>query len=97
MNNTLPIDEIDLLHLIETIWDEKWKIIAITIACVLGVFGFQILGPAPSFIATTEVKPILASYAEDYHQSNALGFFAVYRNPEARDQFQGDRDRGADS
>ena len=51
-----------------------------------GVFGFQVLGPAPSFVATTEIKPILARDAEDYRQSNALGFFAVYRDIEARDQ-----------
>ena len=40
MNETLPSDEIDLLQLTETIWDGKWKIIAITAACVLGVLGF---------------------------------------------------------
>ena len=51
MNETLPNDEIDLLQLIETIWDGKWKIIAITAACVLGVLGFQALGPAPSVLA----------------------------------------------
>lgn len=83
MNETLPSDEIDLLQLIETIWDGKWRIIAITAACLAGVFGFQVLGPAPSFVATTEIKPILASDAEDYRQSNALGFFAVYRDIEA--------------
>ena len=75
MNETLPSDELDLLQLIETIWGGKWKIIAITAACVLGVFGFQVLGPAPSFVATTEIKPILAGDAEDYRQSNMFGFF----------------------
>jgi LPS O-antigen subunit length determinant protein (WzzB/FepE family) len=99
MNETLPSDEIDLLQLIETIWDGKWKIIAITAACVLGVLGFQDLGPAPSFVATTEIKPILAGDAEAYRQSNALGFFAVYRDIESRDQAQlsaRDRDRDRD-
>ena len=47
-----------------------------------------ILGPAPGFLATTEIKPILAVDAEDYRQSNVLGFFAVYRDIEARDQAQ---------
>ena len=74
MNDIQKSDEIDLIQLIETIWDGKRKIIAIAAACVLGVFSFQTLGPAPSFIATTEIKPILASDAEDYHQANALGF-----------------------
>ena len=102
MNETLPSDEIDLIQLIETVWDGKWKIIAITAACVAGVFGSQALGPAPSFVATTEIKPILAGDAEDYRQSNALGFFAVYRDIEARDQAQlsardKDRDRDRDT
>lgn len=88
MNDIQPSDEIDLIQLIETVWDGKWKIIAITAACVFGVFGFQALGPAPSFVATTEIKPILASDAEAYRQSNALDFFAVYRDIEARDQVE---------
>ena len=97
MNETSPSDELDLLQLIETIWDGKWKIIAITMACVLGVLGFQVSGPAPSFVATTEVKPILAGDAEAYRQSNALGLFAVYRDIEARDQAQlSARDRDGD-
>ena len=99
MNDIHTSDEIDLIQLIETVWDGKWKIIAIAAAFVLGVFGFQVLGPAPSFLATTEIKPILAADAEDYRQSNALGFFAVYRDIEARDQAQlsrRDRDRDGD-
>jgi LPS O-antigen subunit length determinant protein (WzzB/FepE family) len=90
MNETSPSDEIDLIQLIETVWDGKWKIIAITAACVLGVFGFEVSGPVPSFVATTEIKRTLASDAEDYRQSNALDFFAVYPDIQARDR---DRDR----
>ena len=44
MNEMQTSGEIDLIHLIETVWDGKWKIIAITVACVLGVFGFQVSG-----------------------------------------------------
>ena len=88
MNDIQTSDEIDLIQLIETVWDGKWKIIAIAAACAMGVYGFQALEPAPSFVATTEVKPILASDAEAYRQSNALGFFAVYRDIEARDEAQ---------
>jgi len=75
MNDIHTSDEIDLIQLIETVWEGKWKIIAITAVCVLGVFGFRVLAPAPSFVATTEIKPILAGEAEAYQQSNALGFF----------------------
>ena len=105
MNDIQPSDEIDLIQLIETVWDGKWKVIATIAACVLGVYGSQINSPALSFVATTEIKPILAGDAEAYRQSNALGFFAVYRDTESRDQAQlsirdgdrdGDRDRDRD-
>ena len=79
MNETLPSDEIDLLQLIETIWDGKWKIIAITAACVLGVFGFQVISPAPSFVATTEIKPISSKKADEYASLNSLEFYNVKR------------------
>lgn len=86
MNDTLPSNEIDLLQLIKTIWHGKREIIAITAVCVAGVFAFQALGPAPRFIATTVIKPILSGDAENYRQSNALDFFAVYRDIEAREE-----------
>ena len=103
MNNVQSSDEIDLIQLIQTVWDGKWKISAITAGIAVCVFGFQISGPAPSFVATTEIKPIIAADAEDYRQSNALGFFAIYRNIEAKKQAQmstidldRDRDRSRD-
>ena len=77
MNETLPDDEIDLLQLIGTIWDGKWKIIAITAACVLGVFGFQVISPAPSFVATTEIKPISSKEADAYASLNSLAVYNV--------------------
>jgi len=79
MNDTMPSDEIDLLQLIETIWDGKWRIIAITAACVLGVFGFQVVRPEPSFVATTEVKPISSKEADAYAPLNSLEFYDVTR------------------
>ncbi len=100
MNQSPSSDEIDLLQMLETIWDGKGKIITITAACVAVVFGLQTLTPAPNFVAKTEIKPILADDAEEYRQSNALGFFAVYRDVEARDQAQlsnSDRDVDIDS
>lgn len=54
------------------IWDGKWKIIAITASCVLSVLGFQVLGPAPSFVATTEIKPISSKEANEYELLNSL-------------------------
>ena len=72
MNDIQPSDEIDLIQLIETVWDGKWKVIATIAACVLGVYGSQINSPALSFVATTEIKPILAGDAEANRQSNAF-------------------------
>ncbi len=77
MNETLTSDEIDLLQLIETIWDGKWKIIAITAACVLGVFGFQFISPEPNFVATTEIKPISSKQADNYSALNSLEVFEI--------------------
>ena len=77
MNETLPSDEIDLLQLIETIWDGKWKIIAITAACVLGFSGFQVVSPAPSFVATTQIKPVSSKEADAYMALNSLEFYKI--------------------
>ena len=77
MNETLPSDEINLLQLIETIWDGKWRIIAITAACVLSVLGFQTISPAPTFVATTEIKPISSKAADAYASLNTLEVYNV--------------------
>ena len=77
MNDIQTSDEIDLIQLIETIWDGKWKIIAITVACVLGVFGFQFISPAPSFVATTEIKPISSMEVNEYASFNSLEFYKI--------------------
>ena len=91
MNETLPSDEIDLLQLIETISDGKWKIIAITAACVLGVFGFQVISPAPSFVATTEIKPITSKEADAYASLNSLEFFNIESKGADDDALQSSR------
>jgi LPS O-antigen subunit length determinant protein (WzzB/FepE family) len=91
MNETLPSDEIDLLQLIETIWDGKWKIIAITAACVLGVFGFQLIGTAPNFVATTEIKPISSKEADAYAALNSLELLKIESKKADDDALQNSR------
>jgi LPS O-antigen subunit length determinant protein (WzzB/FepE family) len=69
-------DEIDLVELLQTIWDEKWTVVGI--AVLAAVFGglFAFLRPA-SFVATTEIKPITSTQAQAYRANNALGFFEI--------------------
>ena len=86
MGKVQPSNEIDLIQLIETVWSGKWTIIGIATAFVVSVFGFQALQPAPSFKANTLVKPIIANVADEYRQLNALDFFNVYRDVEAKNQ-----------
>ena len=73
-------DEIDLFEFFETLWDGKWKIVAIIALSVLSVFGYETITPQPNFEASTEIKPITSVDAERYRQSNALGFFEVTPN-----------------
>ncbi len=77
MNDTLPSDEIDLLKLIQTIWDGKWKILAISAAFAAGIFGFQSIRPKPHFIATVEIKPISSKEEDKYSSLNSLELFQI--------------------
>lgn len=73
-------DEIDLVELAQTVWDGRWKIVALVALSVLSVLGYQTIQPQPNFEASTEIKPITSVEAERYRQSNALGFFEVTPN-----------------
>jgi LPS O-antigen subunit length determinant protein (WzzB/FepE family) len=73
-------DELDLVELAQTVWDGRWKIVAVVALSVLSVFGYQTIQSQPNFEALTEIKPITSVEAERYRQSNALGFFEVTPN-----------------
>lgn len=73
-------DEIDLVELVQTVWDGKWKIVGAVVVSVVSVFGYHVTQPQPNFEAATEIKPITSVDAERYRQSNALGFFEVTPN-----------------
>lgn len=73
-----PDDEIDLVALIETLWDGKWTIIGMTgLACTLAVSA--VLALKMPFEATTVIRPISTIAADDYAESNALQFFEITR------------------
>ena len=74
--NSAPDDEIDLVALITTLWEGKWTIIFTTgLICALTVVGLRVI--KMPFEATTAIRPISTITADEYAESNALGFFEV--------------------
>jgi len=63
-------NEIDLLELIKTVWDGKWKIALFIIAGIIIVFGYNIKKGKPSFISTTEIRPITTFEEDKYRLFN---------------------------
>ena len=64
-------DEIDLIVLIQTIWEGKWKIASILAISLLSVFGFNIVKPNTTFIASTDIKPITSFEFDRYSLFNS--------------------------
>ena len=64
-------DEIDLLNLILTVWNEKWKILIITAVSLLSVFGFNIIKPNKTFTASIDIKPITSIEFDKYKLFNS--------------------------
>ena len=90
-------DEIDLMEIFQTIWDGKFKIAGVILMAVLGVVGFFLTQPPPSFTAKTEVKPITSDIANRYQISNSLGFFEVYSDKGKNDGQDKDKNDGQDT
>ena len=72
-------DEIDLLSLMQTVWEGKWKIVSIIAVSLLPVFGFNIVKPNTTFTASTEIKPITSFEFDKYSLFNSTGVFKVKR------------------
>ena len=64
-------DDINLLSLILTIWDGKWKIVFIIAVSLISVLCFNIIKPSKSFIAKTEIKPITSFEFDKYRLFNS--------------------------
>ena len=73
-------DEIDLLSLIQTVWEGKWKIASIIAVSLLSVFGFNIVKSNTTFTTSTDIKPITSSEFDKYRLFNATGVFKVKRS-----------------
>ena len=64
-------EEIDLLNLMQTIWDGKWKITFTILFSLALVFCFNIVKPNKTFIAKTQIKPITSIEFDKYRLFNA--------------------------
>ena len=63
-------DEIDLLKLLETMWNGKWIILTSILIPFLIVFGFNKFFPNKNFQANSEIKPITSSENDQYTPYN---------------------------
>ena len=70
-------DEVDLVELIQTVWNGKLVILAFVFVSLAAAFGFTIAGPAPDFIATSQIKPIFTEDEEKYRKFNEVGVYKV--------------------
>jgi LPS O-antigen subunit length determinant protein (WzzB/FepE family) len=70
-------DEVDLVELIQTVWNGKLVILAFVFVSLAAAFGFTITRPAPDFIATSQIKPIFTEDQENYRKFNEVGVYQV--------------------
>lgn len=98
MSNVSPRydDEIDLLDLIITVWDGKWKILSISAFSLLLIFGINFTKPKPNFTATTDIQSISSFDIEKYRQFNSYiklieknqNIKLIGKNKKINDEFQ---------
>ena len=69
-------DEIDLLELVERLWDGKWLIVGIS-AASLAVAGAYVALPPNKFDASLTFSPINSTAAQEYQELNEIGYFEV--------------------
>ena len=70
-------DEVDLVELIQTVWNGKLVILAFVFVSLAAAFGFTIARPAPDYIATSQIKPIFTEDEEKYRKFNAVDVYQV--------------------
>ena len=70
-------DEVDLVELIQTVWNGKLVILAFVFVSLAAAFGFTIIRPAPDFLATSQIKPIFTEDEEKYRKFNAVDVYQV--------------------
>ena len=70
-------DEVDLIELIQTVWNGKLVILAFVFVSWVAAVGFIIARPAPDFLATSQIKPIFTEDEEKYRKFNAVDVYQV--------------------
>ena len=70
-------DEVDLVELIQTVWNGKLVILAFVFVSLAAAVGFTITRPAPDFIATSQIKPIFTEDEEKYRKFNEVGVYKL--------------------
>ena len=69
--------DFSLIDLAEIVWNGKLQLVGLVLFAVSGTWITQQLGPSQTYLAKTEIKPILLSDAEEYRRSNLFGFFTI--------------------
>lgn len=70
-------EQIDLIELVMTIWDGKFKVIGISLIFLFSMIGYNYVSPLITITATTEIKPINSVEANKYNSLDAVGFFTI--------------------
>ena len=70
-------DEVDLVELIQTVWNGKLVILAFVFVSLAAAVGFTIIRPATDFLAVSQIKPILTEGEEKYRKFNEVGVYQV--------------------
>ena len=71
MNKKIIDDEVDILGIILTIWNGKWKIVLITLAVII-ILGGSYSRKKPTYTATTEIQPISVFEEFKYSTFNSI-------------------------
>ena len=74
--NEAQNDEIDLLQLINTLWNGKWIIVGFILTSFIGLTGYYATKNT-FFSAETKINSISIFESQKYEASNALGFFPL--------------------
>ena len=77
-NNTSINDEINLIEVIQTIWNGKWKISVFVIVFFIAALAYQSAQPPSNFTANTEIKKVNSIEEDNYIFFNDISKGAIF-------------------